>query len=70
MGFSWTRKRPTVATIGRARQSKNLAVMVVVMMVMMVVVMVMVGMAGVMRFRGDRRQGNRGGQRQRGDDSI
>jgi flagellar basal body-associated protein FliL len=68
MGFSWTRKRPTVATIGRARQSKNLAVMVVVMMVMMVVVMV--GMAGVMRFRGDRRQGNRGGQRQRGDDSI
>jgi flagellar basal body-associated protein FliL len=68
MGFSWTRKRPTVATIGRARQSKNLAVMVVVVMVMMV--MVMVGMAGVMRFGGDRRQGNRGGQRQRGDDSI
>jgi hypothetical protein len=67
MGFSWTRKRPTVATIGRARQSKNLAVMVVVMMMVM---MVMVGMAGVMRFGGDRRQGNRGGQRQRGDDSI
>jgi flagellar biogenesis protein FliO len=68
MGFSWTRKRPTVATIGRARQSKNLAVMVVVMMIF--VMMVMVGMAGVMRFGGDRRQSNRGGQRQRGDDSI
>jgi hypothetical protein len=40
-------------------------VVVVVMMVM-----VMVGMAGVMRFGGDRRKSNSGGQRQRGDDSI
>jgi hypothetical protein len=70
MGFSWTRKRPTVTTIGRARQSKNLAVMVVVVMMMMMISVMMVGMAGVMRFGGDRRQGNRGGQRQRGDDSI
>jgi len=44
--------------------------MVVVVMMMMMISVMMVGMAGVMRFGGDRRQGNRGGQRQRGDDSI
>jgi hypothetical protein len=47
------------------RTEGALAVMVVVMMVM-----VMVGMAGVMRFSHDRRESNRGGQRQRGDDSV
>jgi hypothetical protein len=50
------------------RTEGALAVMMVVMMIF--VIMVMVGMAGVMRLGGDRRERNRGGQRQRGDDSI
>jgi hypothetical protein len=40
------------------------------MVVVMIFVMMVMGMAGVMRFGGDRRQSNSGGQRQRGDDSI
>ena len=50
------------------RTEGELAVMMVVVMIF--VMMVMVGMDGVMRFGGDRRQSNSGGQRQRGDDSI
>ena len=40
------------------------------MVVMIFVMMVMVGMAGVVRLGGDRSESYRGGQRQRGDDSI
>jgi hypothetical protein len=50
------------------RTEGALAVMMVVVMIF--VMLVMVGMAGVMRFGGDRSESNRGGQRQRGDDSI
>jgi len=52
----------------RSNESVRTEGALAVMMVVMIFVMMV--MAGVMRFGGDRRQSNSGGQRQRGDDSI
>ena len=70
MGCSWPRKRPTVATTGRFRQIVKLVMVMVVVMHVVVIHVVMVGMPGVMRFGRDRRESNRPGERQRGDDSL
>ena len=69
MGFSCKRKRPTVATIGRPRQSKNLVVMMdeVMMIVMMIMIVAMMVRP---RLSGDGSEGYGRRQGQRGDDSL